>query len=115
MTILLALGAAYALAVVTWLFYLAIQALAPRKREMHPVARYHGYALLAVGLVLDVLVNVLVASVLFLKLPRDALLTGRLTRYKNDATERPWRRKLAGWLCEHLLDTFDPDGCHCHE
>lgn len=113
--ILLAFGVAYAIAFGTWLFYLAAQSVQPRKRELHPVARLHAYVLVAIGLALDAVLNVVVASVLFLKLPQDVLLTGRLIRYKNDAAERAWRRKLAVWICEHLLDVFDADGCHCQE
>ena len=105
--------ASYALTVVTWIFYLAVMNLAPHRKELHSVAKVHGYALLAVGLLFDFVLNVVVCSVLFMKYPQDWLLTGRLSRYIKDNREKPWRRKLAGWLCHHLLDQFDPKGLHC--
>jgi hypothetical protein len=105
----------YLLALVTWLFYLAAMNLLRHKDAMHPVAKLHAYALVAVGVVLDALLNAIVATVLFLDPPRDALLTGRLRRYINDPKERPWRRRVAKWVCVHLLDQFDPTGDHCKE
>lgn len=104
---------AYSLMIVTWLFYLAVMSLAPHRDKLHPVAKAHAYVLLAIGLALDLVLNVVVASVLFAKYPEDWLLTGRLTRYCQDTTERPWRRALSGWLCRNLLDPFDTKGGHC--
>lgn len=113
MDILLFAAAGYALMVATWVLYLAIMGLAPHRERLHPVAKFHAYALLGIGLVLDFLLNVVVCSVLFLKYPQNVLLTGRLKRYIRDPHERPWRRNMAAWLCRHLLDQFDPSGCHC--
>lgn len=64
-----------------------------------------------VGLVADVLVNVFVASILFLEPPWEWLVTDRLQRHL-EATEG-WRSRLARWICTHLLDVFDPSGRHC--
>lgn len=115
LTMLWPVAAGYAIAVTTWLFYLAAQSLLPKRERLHPIAKAHAYALVAVGVGLDVLLNAFVASALFLKLPRDWLFTTRLERYINDENEAAWRRRLAGWLCTHLLDLFDPDGCHCNK
>jgi hypothetical protein len=106
-------ASAYGLAFVTWLFYLAAMNLMAHRHDMYPIAKAHAYPLIAVGLVLDVAVNVLVASVLFMKYPQDWLLTSRLKRYLLDKNERPWRRSLAFWVCSRLLDQFDPKGKHC--
>lgn len=113
MSLLPWIAGSYLLFVVTWVFYLAVMSLAPYRHDLHPVAKVHGYALLGIGLVLDLLLNVVVCSVLFLKYPQDWLLTGRLSRYITDQEEKKWRRVLAGWICSHLLDQFDPKGIHC--
>jgi len=113
MSIAIFIGGSYLLFLVTWIFYLAVMNLAPVRHELKPIAKVNGYILLSIGLVLDFVLNVVVCSVLFLKYPRDILLTGRLTRYINDPKERPWRRQLACWVCTHLLDQFDPKGIHC--
>lgn len=113
MALLSILLGAYGLAVMLWLFYLAVMALTPHLKNMHPVAKAHAYLLVALALALDFTFNVIIGTVLFLALPRDWLLSGRLTRYVQDESERPWRRAFARWVCQHLLDQFDPRGGHC--
>lgn len=108
-----ALGWAFICAYATWVFYLAVMALM-RARDagmLSPVALVLAYPVVAVGLVLDFTLHVVVGTALFLDLPREWLLTQRLSRLirKDDG----WRGDLAAWLCAHLLDTFDPDGSHC--
>lgn len=107
------LATAYGICVATWIFYLAVMNLAPHRGQLHPVAKAHAYALLGVGLALDLVLNFVVGTILFLKHPQDWLLTGRLTRYIKDEQEARWRRATALWLCRHLLDQFDPKGGHC--
>lgn len=100
--------AGYALAVLSWLFYLAIMHLKRVRDDLHPVAKAHAYLLLSAGLVLDVVLNAVVGSVLFLEPPRELLLTSRLKRLKRGDG---WRAKLADWVCEHLLEQFDEGHC----
>lgn len=109
--------AAYTFATVyaLWLFYLAVMHLA-RAREAGTLSRtalYLGYPLFLIGYLLDVFVQVVIASVVFLDIPRDWTLTGRLKRYINTEPAGSWREKVAVWFCAHLLNAFDPDGKHC--
>lgn len=69
-----------------------------------------GYPTLVVGLVLDVALNWLVCTVLFLEFPREATVSARLWRHSND--EPGWRQKLALIIRQQLLDTADPRGIH---
>lgn len=103
----------WALAVITWALYLAIMKLVPNRHNLHPVAKFHAYILLAVGLAFDVLLNVIVGSLIFLEPPHPQrmLLTARLMHHIKYG--KGWRMKLAQWLCTHLLDQFDPSGKHC--
>jgi hypothetical protein len=111
--LLLTMVGLYGLAFVTWLCYLAAMNVLPRRHALHPVAKAHAYVLVAIGLTLDFVLHVFVGTLLFLKAPQDWLLTGRLTRYVHDEGEAAWRRTAARWICKHMLDQFDPDGCHC--
>lgn len=116
MTILhlfLAFLVVYGTAFATWVCYLAAMNVLRRRNELNPVAKVHAYVLVAIGLALDFVLHVVIASLLFLKRPQDWLLTGRLTRYVHDDSEAAWRRTAARWICKHMLDQFDPDGCHC--
>lgn len=96
-----------------WLFYLAVMGL-QRARDagtLTPDARKLGTPLLYLGLLMDFLYNVVVLSVLFLELPRELLVTARVSRHKH--LGRGFRKMLATWFCDNLLDPYDPDGCHC--
>lgn len=71
-----------------------------------------GYPLLMVGYLMDFLLNVFIVSWIFFEVPRELLVTARLSRHIK--TESGWRKTLATWLCKNLLDWADPKGCHCH-
>ncbi|WP_431477844.1 hypothetical protein [Massilia eburnea] len=95
-----------------WILYLAVMNL-QRARDngtITPAAYRLGLPLLYVGLLVDCLVNVIPVSALFLELPREFLVTQRLTRHAN--AEGGWRKGLAIWFAKNLLDTFDPSGQH---
>jgi hypothetical protein len=76
-----------------------------------PIALRIGYPLLLIGYLMDFLVNVLVVSVILLEVPREWLVTARLSRHIK--TESGWRKSVSTWVCKNLLDWADPKGCHC--
>lgn len=101
----------YMLLVVTWVLYLAIMNLAEHRDRLHWFARINAYGIvLPIGYVFDAALNLLVCAI-FLRWPRDWLLTGTLKR--NIAVDQGWRCATAAWICEHLLNQFDPKGKHC--
>lgn len=63
------------------------------------------------GFALDVAVNLTVASLLFLELPQELLVTSRLKRHITAPCG--WRNRLAALICDRMLDVFDPTGNHC--
>lgn len=65
----------------------------------------------AIGYLMDVFANMTVASIVFLEPPREWLVTDRLQRHMQKSTG--WRFWLAKYICDHLLDVFDPSGDHC--
>lgn len=120
---------ALALFYVTWFAFLSVMALkaardagklTPLNFELAAPGAY-----VAVGL--DFLTNI-VASVLFLQLPRWWLLTIRcdwnMTYAGTPADDSwltralpwlgPWRAHLAWTICTHVLDPFQVGG-HCHK
>lgn len=66
---------------------------------------------IVLGYLMDVIANLTVAALVFLELPRELLVTSRLSRYV--AQGHGWRFKAANWICNNLLDVFDPSGDHC--
>jgi len=63
------------------------------------------------GYAMDVVANWIIAPLVFLDFPREALVTSRLIRYKRE--DHGWRYQLATWICDELLDPLDPTGDHC--
>lgn len=106
---LLVFAGCYAL----WVLYLAIMTL-KRAQAYAPLpvwALRFGYPVLAVGYLMDFLANALVLTVILLELPRELLVTARLSRHIKAGTG--YRAAVAAWICSQLLDRFDPSGCHC--
>ena len=111
MSIIAYILSAYAFVVLCWVLYIAIMSLAQRFESLHPVAKFNAYCIiLPVGYAFDFVLNLAVCAV-FLRRPRDWLLTGTLKRTIN--TDDSWRADVAVWICTHLLNQFDPKGKHC--
>jgi hypothetical protein len=63
----------------------------------------------ALSWVVDVLHNVTVFSVVFCEFPRELTVTERLKRH---VTKQTLRGKLARWIADTLLNSFDSSGNH---
>jgi len=59
----------------------------------------------------DIVTNLTLATIIFLDLPKELLVTSRLKRYM--AEGNGWRFKIADYVCNSVLDIFDPTGKHC--
>lgn len=103
----------YIFLVFGWVLYLAIMGLARERHRLHPFAKFNAYCIvLPVGYLWDAVMNLIVCAVM-LRFPRDWLLTGTLKRLQNTEPADSWREIAASWMCEHLLNQFDPKGGHC--
>jgi hypothetical protein len=96
-----------------WGMYVLVMGLyrAQLAKRLGPVTVAMALPFLAIGYVMDLLANVLIASIVFLELPRELLVTDRLIRHTRGS--HGWRAELALWICVTLLDVFDPSGRHC--
>lgn len=97
---------------VLWIFYLAVMSLfrANEAGTLTKVTKIFGYPILIVGTIIDFLVNLL-CTFFFFDFPKERMLTKRLDRYLTKGTG--WRYNLALWICNNLLNMFDPSGTHC--
>lgn len=66
-----------------------------------------------IGIVFDVVANLTIAVIIFRKLPREWLVTTRLIKIQNNSLEHAHNKALAKYICDHMLDIFDPSGNHC--
>lgn len=106
--LLVALGAVHAL----WGMFVICMALKRVKDagQLTKAMKLFGYPYLLIGLLVDVAVNVVIGTLLFLEPPREWLLSGRLWRLSNGALS--WRQRLALKIRTQLLDSIDPSGIH---
>lgn len=101
---------AYAL----WDRYVLIMALyrAHLNKRLHGINKALAYPNVVIGFLLDVLVNMTWATLVFREFPREWLVTSRLQRHINDE-RHSWRKERARYWCEQVLDPLDPTDKHC--
>lgn len=108
------LAISIALFLLTAVFYIAVMKLRDL-RDSGELAKLHwsvtatAYTLLAIGLVLDMLLNWVVMTLMFLEPPHELLTTQRVRRHKFEGSG--WRQRLALWLCRNYLTPFDEHHC----
>lgn len=97
---------------ILWIFYLAVMSLkqAYDTKTLSKLAYVLGCPLLVVGLIIDLLVNIFVASVFLLDFPRELTVSEKLGRLIKTTG---WRSTASCWFCTKFLDIFDPSGKHC--
>ena len=100
------------LPVTSWVLYLAAMHLIRQKDGAPKVAATLAKVLWVPFLVQDWILNATWGSVLFMDLPRELTLTARLKRYHKDHPGT-WRDVRARWICDGLLNHYDPKGKHC--
>jgi len=97
-----------ALSVVTYIGYIKVMFIY-RKKKADELKWYHwviGIPMAIVFLPLDVLVNTILGTLIFLELPKEWLFTQRLDRHGKNGS------KFAIWVCKYLLNPFDEDHCY---
>lgn len=96
---------------VLWILYLAITNLARAKLNgrMTNTALILGVPIAILTIALDVVVNLLVMTFVFLELPKELTVSDRLRRHNKEPNG--WRKAIAAWF-EPLLDPYDTDGDH---
>lgn len=104
---------AFSVVYVLWVLYLAIMVLATARDagRLPKWALWFGYPLLGAGYALDFLANIFILTWLLAEVPREFLVTARLSRHIK--AESGYRKAVATWICKNLLDFADPNGCHC--
>ena len=66
-----------------------------------------------VAVVVDVLANLFIAPFIFGEKPSEWLVTTRLRKIMAQGEAAGTNYKIAKWLCDSVLDPFDPKGDHC--
>ena len=97
---------------VLWVLFLAVMHLKHTHEDglLTPSAYRLAMSVLAVGYLVDFLINIIPASILFLEPPFELTVTARCTRHLKD---HDFRGAIARWLCRNLLDPMQEGGSHC--
>lgn len=95
-----------------WVLFLAVMNLGQAKAEnkLQGFALYAGYTVLAAGLLVDLVVQITVATVIWLELPREWTVSERVARLCREG--HGYRLTLALWFRRVLLAPFDRSGGH---
>ena len=110
MIIFYAVASCYAL----WILFLAVMSL-KRARDAGTITQAAyclGMPVLYFGLLFDFVLNFSLFSILMLEPPQEWTVSQRMARHIRDGSG--WRRSVALWIGDNLLDKFDPSGKHLH-
>lgn len=103
---------------ITLVYFIAIMKLRDMRDagQITGILKWFGYFNLFIGLLLDVLVNLFPATLIFWEWPRwgEWLTTARLSRIIKTGDVN-WRYSVAMWFCRELLSKFDSTKHHCGE
>jgi len=98
-----------------WVYFVAVMHLKHLKEDgkLTGGVKFMGYPALIVGLILDLIVHLVIGTVLFLEPPARSewTLSARLWRLSNQDRDT-WRKRIALFLRQSLLDPVDPAGIH---
>lgn len=98
-----------------WVAYIAIMGAyrAHLAGRLVGVQRVLAVPLVVIGFALDCFAQYTIATLFFFDAPEpgDYLVTARLKRYMR--APDTWRGRAAQYICDNLLDPFDPTGDHC--
>lgn len=97
---------------VLWVLFLAVMNLNEAKiaGTLSRAVLAPAYLTLWIGLLVDFIVQVTFASVLWLELPREATVSARVARLIKSG--HGYRHDLAVWFRDNLLKPFDRSGGH---
>jgi len=96
----------------TALFYTSVMAFKKVKDDgvletLHWSSKSIGYSFLYTGLVVDMLLNIVVMTVLFIEPPKEILTTSRIKRFYHQP-RAGYRHRLAKFFAKNYLLPFDP-------
>lgn len=99
---------------ISWILYVIIMGSyrAHLSERLSGFNKYMAIPLVLLGVLFDIVGNILIATILFLDIPRELLFTDRLKRYKN-IEGTALRKRIALYICDSILDPFDPRNNHC--
>jgi len=97
--------------VVFYVLYLAAINIWAHRADIGLQTKLAALPVLVTMLLVDMVMQITFATVIFFDWPHEWLVTQRLQRYR--AGDPGWRCDVATWVCTTLLNPFDPTRDHC--
>ncbi len=101
-----------------WVFYITVMSLRDKKEagQFRALDFAFGYPTLFVGYIVDFVVNMIPATILYLEIPQETTLSSRSLRHARAQIANPdlldkWRKYLATWLLDSI-GWYDKHGGH---
>ena len=111
-TVALAFLGLWAFAIIFYALYVASITLYAHRKDVNWCVYLIGAPVLICMVLIDVFAQLTLCTIIFLDLPQEWMVTLRLRRYKLQENMN-WRKKAAQFVCEKLLNPFDPTKEHC--
>lgn len=90
--------------------YVFTMSVKERFKELSRIAQWVSIPAVVLSYLLDVLLNVVLLSILFVEVPQEVTITHRMRRWQGTAATHPRRARLAASICR-ILNLFDPGHC----
>jgi len=108
---------AVALTIVLFAWYLVAMFFLRRKRQLREKLGPVLYVIVMVvvgGIPLDIFYQWFIAPIIFREFTMNLTLSKRLEMYRESPKYKgTWRMRWADFICERILNPFDPDKHHC--
>lgn len=110
---------AFIFGLVTWVYYIYCAGLIKKYGNDMPL--WVKVVIWVFLICFDAPLNLIIASIYWLELPKEYMFTARLNRWRRYIDRGyhslSWRQKRrlrdAVFICEEMLDPYDPRGYHC--
>jgi len=103
--------------IVLFLWFLFAMWFLRRKHQLREKLGPVFFAIVGVvvgGLILDVIFQWTLAPIIFMEFTPNITFSKRMERYRdNPKYKGTWKMRWADFICEHILNPFDPSGHHC--
>lgn len=96
---------------ILWMGYVLTMDLKENFRSLRWEVKLAAILPAALSYLLDIVLNVILLSVLFLEVPKEVTITKRLARWKKMPMIAPKRARFAAYICNSWLNPFDQGHC----
>jgi len=92
-----------------WILFINVMTWKKNANKIPKWLTYPLYVIVAIAYIWDVVFNIIFGTIMFLDIPQELTLTGRMRRII--ITKEDWRLDFAIFICKKLVEPWDPKHC----